>query len=272
MTPSFIRREHPEKRKTMSRTYTPAQLASLSGVSVRTLHLYDEKGLLPAKRRENGYREYDEAEVDRLQRILQLRATGMRLDQIAHILDDGVCDEIALLEDQRERLLDQMTQLSDIVSNIDATLASLKEGSKMTDEEKFSAFKSRLVEDNETRYGAEARKRWGDEAVDASNKRVMGMTEGEYDRVGRLEKDMSEALRIAMAKGDVGCEEAEKAFQLHREWLRSFWGEGAYTPDAHRGLAQMYVADERFRDYYEKLIGPGATEFLCKVIERYTDD
>lgn len=138
----------------------------------------------------------------------------------------------------------------------------------MEDREKFEAFKKGLVDENEKKYGAEVRERWGDAAADASNAKVMGMSEQQYTRTQELEAQMRKALLAGMEAGDPAGEDAQRAADLHRQWLCEFWVDGAYSKEAHAALAEGYVADERFKAYYEA-IAPGATEFLRDAIKVY---
>lgn len=138
----------------------------------------------------------------------------------------------------------------------------------MNDSEKFEGFKRKLVEDNEEEYGAEVRAAYGDDAVDASNAKLMGMTEEQYRAVQGTEQALFEALVAGMEEGDPAGDAAQKAADLHRQWLCAFWADGQYSPEAHKGIAEMYVADERFSAYYDKA-APGAAEFLRDAIKVY---
>lgn len=114
---------------------------------------------------------------------------------------------------------------------------------------------------NETVYGAELRESYGDDVVDAANKKYMGMGEAAHLQADELELAIKEQLRRAMEKGDVEGPEARMLVELHAQWLKMYWPDGLYSPEAHKGLADGYVADERFRAYYEE-IAPGAAQFL----------
>lgn len=138
----------------------------------------------------------------------------------------------------------------------------------MTDTEKFEGFKQKLVEGNEKKYGAEARAAYGDDAVDASNAKVMGMSEERYQATQDLEAQMKEALLAGMKTGDPAGPDAQRAADLHRQWLCAFWKDGQYSKEAHSGLAEMYVADERFTQYYDDA-APGAAAFLRDAIAIY---
>lgn len=137
----------------------------------------------------------------------------------------------------------------------------------MSDQEKFTGFKKKLIEENEEKYGKEARERWGDETVDASNAKFMNMTREQYEEHTQLTEKLNETLKKAMETGDPASEVAQKAAALHKEWLLFFWTE--YSKEAHAGLATMYVEDERFKAYYDN-IQPGAAEFLRDAIHIYT--
>ena len=137
----------------------------------------------------------------------------------------------------------------------------------MTDKEKFAGFKQEMVADNEQKYGKEIRTKYGNKQVEAANQKVLGMTEEQYAEVQKLAADVMETLKAAMATGDPAGELAQKTADLHRQWLCYYWG--SYSKEAHAGLAQMYVADERFTAYYDQ-VQPGAAVFLRDAILIYT--
>lgn len=248
--------------------YSVHELAKLSGVSVRTLHHYDAIGLVCPKRAENNYRVYGSREVDRLQQVLLYRETGLGLAAIKELLDDETFDVEHALEDHLARLVEQRERMDTLIANVEKTLASKKGTTTMNDTEKFEGFKKKLVEENEKRYGAEVRAAYGDDSVDASNAKVMGMSEERYRAVQDTEAAMKEALLAAMEANDPAGEDAQRAADLHRQWLTAFWKDGQYSAEAHKGMTEMYVADERFRRYYDA-IAPGAAEFLRDAVAVY---
>ncbi|MBM6815850.1 TipAS antibiotic-recognition domain-containing protein [Olsenella uli] len=134
---------------------------------------------------------------------------------------------------------------------------------------KYEALKRNAIEENERMYGREARARYGDDAVDAANERLASLSRDEWDEKDRLEQAIKEQLRAAMATGDPAGDAARELAQMHESWIRLHWGEGHYSREAHCGLAQMYLADERFRVYYDTGAGEGATEFLVAALESY---
>ena len=133
----------------------------------------------------------------------------------------------------------------------------------------FEALKNEKVSVNERAYGKEARERWGDDTVDAANDRLCSASREEWDDLEQLGEAINEQLVLAMATGDPASEESEELARMHARWIQGHWGAGRYTPEAHRGLAQMYLADDRFRAYYDDAAGEGATEFLVKALESY---
>lgn len=137
----------------------------------------------------------------------------------------------------------------------------------MQDQEKFEGFKQKLVDDNEEKYGQEAREKYGDEAVNKSNQKVKGMTQEEYDEVTRLGVELKETLHTAFLTGDPAGELAQKAADLHRQWLSFYWD--SYSKEAHVGVTQMYVDDERFTPYYDEK-QPGTAAFLRDAVLVYT--
>lgn len=250
-------------------TYTVHELAELSGVSVRTLHHYDQEELLCPARAENNYRCYGPVEVDRLQQILLYRRLGLKLHDIKRVLDDASFDVESALRFHLEELKQEQLQTEKLIASIEKTLAHVKGKTTMSNKEKFEGFKKNLIEENEKKYGAEVREKFGNETVDASNAKVMGMSEEQYAQAQELEQAIKDTLREAMeTTGDPASELAQKACDLHRQWLCLFWKDDTYNKQAHVGLAEGYVADERFQEYYEQ-ITPGATKFLRDAIVVY---
>jgi len=248
--------------------YTVKKLANLAGVSTRTLRYYDEIGILkPARISSSGYRIYGQKEVNRLQQILFYREMDVSLEDIKRILDSPSFDEVAALKEHRKKLLEKRYQIDLLIENVEKTIAHMEGRINMRDKEKFEGFKKRLIEENEKEYGKEAREKYGDEAVDKSNEKLMNMSEKEYDELVKLEKEFKETLAQAYKTGNPAGELAQKAVDLHRQWLTFFWHE--YSKEAHAGLAQMYVDDERFKSYFDEK-QPGTVEFLRDAILIYT--
>ena len=248
--------------------YTVQKLSSLAGISTRTLRYYDEIGILkPARINSSGYRIYGETEVDRLQQILFYKELGVELDTIKTIMSSPSFDGATALKEHRQKLLEKREQLNILIENVDKTIA-LREGKvKMTNKEKFEGFKQKLVEDNEKKYGNEIRGKYGNDTIEKSNKMFKDMTEEKYEEMVRIGEKVEEVLAEAFKTGDPAGTLAQKAAELHKQWLSFTWPQ--YSKEAHAGLAEMYVADERFTAYYDKK-QPGTAQFLRDAILIYT--
>ena len=248
--------------------YTVHKLGQLAGVSTRTLRYYDEIGILkPARINSSGYRIYGQSEVDRLQQILFYRELGIALESIRDIMASPSFDSVIALRGHREKLLAKREQIDLLLANVDKTIALAEGRIKMSDKEKFQGFKQKMIEDNEKKYGKEIREKYGDDMVNESNNKIKGMTEEQYREWQKLCEDVTHTLKVAYATGNPAGELAQKAADLHRQWLNYSWG--SYTKEAHAGLAQMYVDDERFTAYYDKE-QPGTAVFLRDAILIYT--
>lgn len=248
--------------------YTVQKLAGLAGISTRTLRYYDDIGLLkPRRTSTSGYRLYGAEEVDRLQQILFYRELGVGLEEIKAIVTSSAFNRTAALRHHHERLLDKKKQLELLIANVEKSLAGAEGRNIMSDQEKFEGFKQKLIEENEQKYGAEVRAKYGSEVIDRSNKRMKNMTEDQYKGVQKLSGEVNAAIKAAFEVGDPGSGLARKACELHKQWLLKFWDE--YSPEAHLALTQMYVDDDRFTAYYDKIV-PGCAVYFLKAMRIYT--
>ena len=133
----------------------------------------------------------------------------------------------------------------------------------------FEKTKAQALRENEARYGAELREKYGEETITESNRRFAAMSEGQWKDAGAAEQAYLEKLKEAMAAGDPAGEAAKEACRLHLTWLGYYWAAEMCTPCAHRALVEMYDQDERFRSYYEKNVGPGCAPFFAEAIRAY---
>jgi len=248
--------------------YTVQKLGRLAGISTRTLRYYDEIGILkPARINSSGYRIYGEEEVDRLQQILFYRELGLQLEDIKAIMASPSFDRVRALKEHHVQLLDKRRQLDLLIANVEKSIASTEGRMTMSDQEKFEGFKQKMIDDNENQYGKEIREKYGDETVDRSNAKLKGMTQEQYEEVTRLADNLYATLAEAFKQGDPAGELAQRAADLHKQWLTYYWSD--YSKEAHAGLAQMYVDDERFTAHYDAR-QPGTAAFLRDAILIYT--
>ncbi|MBC1551513.1 MerR family transcriptional regulator [Listeria booriae] len=248
--------------------YTVQKLAKLAGVSTRTLRYYDEIGILkPARINSSGYRIYGQNEVDRLQQILFYREMNVGLDKIKAILEQPDFDETEALKTHRAQLLDKRKQLDELIRNVEKSIAHSERRITMTNQEKFEGFKQKMIDENEEKYGTEIREKYGDDKINKSNAKLKGMSEAEMERVNRLAETILVELAEAFETGDPAGDKAQEVAAMHKEWLSTYWD--TYSKEAHAGLAQMYVDDERFTAYYDK-DQPGLAAFLRDAIVIFT--
>ena len=118
---------------------------------------------------------------------------------------------------------------------------------------------------------AELRKKYGNDMIDASNKKVQGMSKEQWQQAQALEEEIKQKLKEAFELGDPTSGIAQKVCDLHRQWICMFWKDGTYSKQAHKALAEGYVLDERFSAYYDK-VAVGCTKFLRDAIAYYCQE
>lgn len=242
----------------------------MAGVSTRTLRYYDEIGLLaPCRISSNGYRIYGKKEVNRLQQILFYREFDLQLDKISDLLSSGDFDRERALHDHKKKLLARRLQIDKMIETLDQSLSEMKGSVVMKDQDKFQGLKERNLKVNEEKYGKEIREKYGDKVIEESNRKYMGQSKEQFERAEELAVEIMEKLYSAMEGSDPSSPEAQEVAALHKEWISLYWP--AYQKEAHRGLAEMYVADERFKAYYDK-DKEGAAEFLRDSIIIFTEE
>lgn len=238
-------------------------VAGLAGVSVRTLHHYDELGLLrPSRRSESGYRLYTDADLERLQQILFYKELGLGLEQIGEIMNAPDFDRRAALLEQRRLLAAQVLRLKATLQLVDKTLASIKGGYPMTKEEMFEVFGGF----DPTQYEAEVKGRWGDtDAYKESVKRSARYTKTDWERFAAESEEISLAIAALMDEGVPPTDErAMDAVERHRLQINHWFY--PCSRQMHAELGKMYVADERFRKTYED-IRTGMAQYVCDAIQ-----
>lgn len=248
--------------------YSIQALSRLSGVTTRTLCWYDQIVLLkPSRVAESGYRYYGRAEVDRLQDILYYRALGVELARIKDCLDDPSFDRLAVLRNHLAALEAEQERLEQLIRSVKDTIGAEERNEIMSDEQKFEAFKQRAVAHNEEVYGAEIRAKYGKQEVDEANTAVMNLTQAQYQEWTELGHEIQERLEATVREGvSPESQEGKEITALHRQWLTITGTQ--YDPAKHRGIAELYVMDERFTAYYDKHM-PGCARFLRDAVAHW---
>lgn len=153
-------------------------------------------------------------------------------------------------------------------TNHNVKIHTLQGEDYMNDNEKFEGFKQKLIGENEKIYGEEIHRKYGSDLLEASNAKVKAMSQGKWQEVQALEEQIRSKLKEAFEQGNPAGELAKEVCDLHRQWLCTFWKDGTYSKQAHKELAEGYVVDERFTEYYDK-IAVGCTKFLRDAIVAY---
>jgi len=236
---------------------TVSQVARLAGVSVRTLHHYDEIGLLvPSGRSEAGYRLYEQPDLQRLQQVLFFKELGFPLEEITRIVRDPAFDLQAALLMQRQLLTERASRIQALIRAVDAALDSLEKGTAMTKEEMFEVF----GDFDPAKYEDEVRERWGNtEAYKESARRTKRYTKKDWEQIkaegGELMREMAAQLEAGRAPTDPAVMALAERHRAHID--RWFY---PCSPEMHRGLGELYVNDPRFTETFEK-VRTGLAEF-----------
>lgn len=241
---------------------TVGATAALVGVSVRTLHHWDEIGLVrPSGRTWADYRVYSREDIARLHRVLVYREVGIPLAQIGPLLDDPHVDAGAHLRRQRELLTGRITHLQQMVCAVDSMLEATMNDKTVTPEQMGEIFGT----DWQPGYQDEAEQRWGDTDQWAqSQQRSQNMSREDWEKVkaesDALDADMAAALRDGV---EPGSPQANALAERHRTSIDQFYD---CTHAMQVCLGRMYEADARFTERYES-VQPGLTRWLTATID-----
>jgi DNA-binding transcriptional MerR regulator len=247
---------------------TVGRLAELAGVTVRTLHHYDEIGLVrPSQRSAAGYRVYSAADVERLRQVLVYRRLGFGLREVAEMVSDPSADTVAHLRRQRELLLTQRDHMAALVAAIDKELEARVMGIGLTPQEQLEVFGTSRPGGE---WADEAQERWGGtDAYGESSRRASAYSVQDWRQVKAQADENTVAFAAALRAGAPACgPEAMDLAERHRQHIcRNF-----YDCDygMHQGLAAMYLADPRFAATYDA-IEPGLAQYVHDAIGANAD-
>ncbi|MFI2411364.1 MerR family transcriptional regulator [Streptomyces sp. NPDC018947] len=224
-------------------SYSVGQVAGFAGVTVRTLHHYDDIGLLaPSERSHAGHRRYGDADLDRLQQILFYRELGFPLDQVAALLDDPDADPRAHLRRQHELLTARIEKLRKMAEAVEQAMEARSMGINLTPEEKFEVF----GDYDPDQYQEEVEQRWGDtDAYRQSQQRAASYTKEDWQRIQREAEEINQRFIALLDEGaPADSEAAMDAAEEHRRWMSRNHYDCGY--EMHTCIGEMYVSDERF--------------------------
>lgn len=235
------------------------ELADLVGISVRTLHYYDEIGLLsPEETTDSGYRLYSNNNLEMLQQILFFRELGFPLKEIKQMISSSSFDKQEALIQHQKMLEEKRSQLDKLINTVSKTIKHMNGEINMTNEEKFEGF-----DFSNNPYEQEARKLWGDKVVDESNAKVKGMSKEAQKAVAEIYTKLA-SIRNTSPKSKEAQETIEEWFHC----LNNYFGD--YSLDAFKGLGQAYVADERFTKNIDQY-GEGLAKFMCDAMGYFAE-
>jgi DNA-binding transcriptional MerR regulator len=239
--------------------YRIGQLARLARVTVRTLRYYDKIGLLrPSGRGANDYRYYVRADLERLQEILFFKALEFSLEEIERLVNAPQYERRQALLAQRAIIRQRAQHLKSIEASIDCAIAELDGDTLMNDGDMFGS----LTLEQQERYEAEAKQRWGHtDSYRESMRRTAAYGPDDWRRYESEAAALNAAIAELVSAGVAPTDErALDLVERHRLQI-----DGWFYPcsrDMHARLGEMYVADERFRQNYER-IAPGMAEFMA---------
>lgn len=240
-------------------TLSIGEASRLLGISVRTLHYYDEIGLLsPSRVSEAGYRFYDDRCIEELRRILFLRELDFPLDEIKTILSNPVCDKTGMLINHRDLLRLKRQRLDEMIKQLDETIGGMNVSKQKITAADITAAKEK--------YAAEVRERWGGTAAyaESEQKRKTQTVQQQADAAGEAKN-----IFDAFAEIRSTAPESEAAQELVALWQAHITkNHYACTKEILACLGEMYTADERFRENIDQS-GEGTAEFMSKAIKAY---
>ena len=237
------------------------EVVKITGVSARTLQYYDEIGLLIPQKLDNGYRDYSEENLEKLQKILFYRFLKFKLNDIRELLE-GDFDNLKILEQQRELILREKEKFEVILHNIEKTIRNYKGEQTMTIEEKFNGFKKEDL----NKYENQAVEKYGKDTIEESKKRQSGREE-------IVTEEFNEVFRSMAKFKDENVDVAEKEVQSKVEDLYNNMNEYAFdcSIEVFSYIGKGYVHNPEFKKNIDKF-GEGVAEYTSKAIEKYCND
>lgn len=241
--------------------FTVKQLSDLAGITPRTLHYYDEIGLLkPSWTGDNGYRYYGDESLLNLQQVLLYRELGMSLDDIKTIMGHRNYDVLSALKNHKEKLRHRLGLTQRLINTVDDTILFLEGKKKMSEKQLFEPFN----EAQQAEYEKEAMQMYDPEVVKASNRKWKSYSKEEKQRIGDEGNAAYLAIVDAIPSGPES-DEAQAGIEKWRRHMDYFW---TPAPDQLLGLAQLYNQDPRFKANFDR-IDPRLAAFMLEAVTVY---
>lgn len=245
--------------------YTVKELAQISGVSIRTLHWYDEVGLLkPAYHGANGYRYYEEEQLLILQQILFFRELGFELKQIRRVLGRSDFDKMVALSSHREVLKKNLDQTRKLIKTIDKTIEHLKGTKKMSEKQMFAGFSK----EQQAEYERQIIERFGEQgraAIEESKENAKKWSKADENNFKKEGEEICKELASLLKQNfKASSKEVQQVIRKHYLWISRCW---TPTKESYASHGQ-FIADSDLRKAYE-VFHPGLPEFASEAIQLF---
>lgn len=249
--------------------YKIKEVADMVGVSVRTLHHYDQIGILkPKSVTAAGYRLYTDEDLERLQQVLFFKELEFNLQEIKEIIDNPNFDRKHALKTHRELLIEKKKRLDKIIKSVEKTIDSIEGGIDMNKKEMFEGFDMTEIETHKEKYAEETKEKYGDtDAYKESMKKTSKYTKEDWARIKAMDEQIYEKIIANMDKGIADPEVQSAVAEKRQQITNNFYN---CTIEIFRGLADLYVNDPRFTANIDKN-KEGLAKFLSEAMHYYCD-
>ncbi|WP_105619696.1 MerR family transcriptional regulator [Vallitalea okinawensis] len=246
--------------------YRVKEVAQMVGISVRTLHYYDEIDLLkPDEVTEAGYRYYSDSNLEVLQQILFFKEMDFNLSEIRDILNDPSFNRKEALLTHKGFLIKKRNRLDRIINNVDKTLNTMKGEMDMNQKDMFDGFDMTEIEKYKEQYREEVREKYDTAKVKECEEKTDSYTKKDWAIIQKASEEITQSISRKMNLGP-SHPEIQQLMDDYRAHITRYFYE--CTPEIFKGLGEMYVADPRFTAYYEKY-KEGLATFMKEAIDIY---
>ena len=251
-------------------SYKVKEVSNLVGVSVRTLHHYDDIGLLkPEFVTEAGYRLYSDEDLERLQQILFFKELDFTLQEIKEIIESPDFDRKKALKAHKQLLIEKKSRLERLIESVEKTMESIEGGFEMNKTDMFNGFDMTEIEKHKEKYAEETKEKYGDsDAYKESSRRTSKYGKDDWSRIMSKWDEINKKIAANMDKGPADPIVQEGVAEYRQHITDSFYN---CTLEIFRGLGDLYVQDERFAKNLDKY-KEGYSKFLREAIHYYCDN
>jgi DNA-binding transcriptional MerR regulator len=246
--------------------YTVRELAELSGITVRTLHYYDQIGLLkPSYVNEAGYRFYAQQQLVLLQQILFYKELNFDLKQIKEFMTDPNFDLLSSLKNQKNLLLNNRTKIEKLITMVQETITALEKKSILKEQEMFAGFdaeKQRGYENEMVeQYGSDVQ-----EHINKSYQNIKSWNKSDWDRIKMQADNINKELVYLLERQALpDAETVQKIIKDHYNWICLFWQPNATS---YAALADLYTTHPDFKKLYAQY-HPNLGDYLAAAMKHY---